>query len=40
MAREFFVGLGSHIRLEYLPAYAPELNPAEYLWGYRVANPR
>jgi transposase len=22
------------IALEYLPAYAPELNPAEYVWGY------
>ena len=22
------------IALEYLPAYAPELNPAEYIWGY------
>ena len=22
------------IRLEFLPAYAPELNPVEYLWGY------
>jgi transposase len=22
------------IDLEYLPAYAPELNPVEYIWGY------
>ena len=22
------------IQLEFLPAYAPELNPAEYIWGY------
>lgn len=22
------------IRLAFLPAYAPELNPAEYVWGY------
>ena len=22
------------IAVEYLPAYAPELNPVEYLWGY------
>ena len=22
------------IALEYLPAYAPELNPVEYIWGY------
>ncbi|MBX3026700.1 transposase [bacterium] len=20
--------------MEYLPAYAPELNPVEYIWGY------
>ena len=23
-----------HIRLARLPAYAPELNPVEYVWGY------
>ena len=22
------------IAIEYLPPYAPELNPVEYLWGY------
>ena len=22
------------VQLEFLPAYAPELNPVEYLWGY------
>lgn len=22
------------IQLEFLPAYAPELNPTEYIWGY------
>jgi len=25
---------GGWIHTEYLPAYAPELNPVEYLWGY------
>ena len=25
--------------LEYLPAYAPELNPVEYLWAYLKTNP-
>lgn len=25
--------------LEYLPPYAPELNPVEYLWGYLNSNP-
>jgi transposase len=32
--REFVASLGGHIHLEYLPAYAPELNPVEYIWGY------
>ena len=27
-------GLEGQIVLEYLPAYAPELNPVEYLWGH------
>lgn len=26
--------LNGRIALEYLPAYAPELNPVEYIWGY------
>ena len=32
--REFVGSLGRRIHLEYLPAYAPELNPAEYIWGH------
>jgi transposase len=24
----------SRLALDYLPAYAPELNPVEYIWGY------
>lgn len=32
--------LGTHsIRSIYLPAYAPELNPVEYLWAYLKNNP-
>lgn len=27
------------IRAEFLPAYAPELNPVEYLWAYLKNNP-
>jgi transposase len=34
MVREFVCSLGGRIHLEYLPAYAPELNPVEYIWGY------
>jgi len=34
MVREFVAASGGRIALEYLPAYAPELNPVEYIWGY------
>ena len=34
MVREFVAASGGRITLEYLPAYAPELNPVEYIWGY------
>ena len=32
--REFVESKGDRIVLDYLPAYAPELNPVEYVWGY------
>jgi len=32
--RDFVAGTNGQIHLEYLPAYAPELNPVEYIWGY------
>lgn len=32
--REYVEGLNGSIVLEQLPAYAPELNPVEYLWGH------
>ncbi|MFQ5551554.1 MAG: transposase [Gemmatimonadales bacterium] len=32
---EFFPGLEAH----FFPPYAPELNPAEYLWAYLKTNP-
>lgn len=31
---EFLHTLNGWIETEYLPAYAPELNPVEYLWGH------
>ena len=34
---------GGRIWLEFLPAYAPELNPTEYIWGHlkhQIANLR
>lgn len=30
---EFVSSLNGRIIIEYLPAYAPELNPVEYIWG-------
>ena len=32
--REFVGAHAERLELERLPAYAPELNPVEYLWGY------
>ncbi len=34
LVKDFIASLGDHIVAERLPAYAPELNPAEYIWGY------
>ena len=31
---EFLDSLDGRIAIEYLPPYAPELNPVEYLWGH------
>ncbi len=31
---EYVASLNGVIALERLPAYAPELNPAEYIWGH------
>lgn len=33
LVAEFVRCLEGEIEIEYLPAYAPELNPVEYLWG-------
>ena len=32
--QDFVAGQKGRLVLEFLPAYAPELNPVEYLWGY------
>jgi transposase len=32
--RAFLASLGEAVRVERLPAYAPELNPVEFLWGH------
>jgi transposase len=34
LVREFVAAQQGRLTLEYLPAYAPELNPVEYIWGY------
>ena len=35
VVRDYLASQNGAIRLSTLPAYAPELNPAEYIWGYR-----
>jgi transposase len=34
LVRDFVAAQRGRITVELLPAYAPELNPVEYLWGY------
>jgi len=34
MVSEFVSSTNDRLTIEFLPAYAPELNPVEYLWGY------
>ena len=34
LVKDFVRQQRGHLELEFLPAYAPELNPVEYLWGY------
>ena len=34
VVRDYVESLKGAIQLEYLPAYAPELNPTEYIWGH------
>jgi transposase len=36
--RQFVAG-SDHLHPFFLPAYAPELNPVEYAWGYLKMNP-
>jgi transposase len=31
--RDFITGQGDRLWVEYLPGYAPELNPVEYIWA-------
>jgi transposase len=34
IVKDFLVTQKGKVEVDYLPAYAPELNPVEYLWGY------
>lgn len=34
VVQDFIDSLNGRLKIERLPAYAPELNPAEYIWGY------
>lgn len=34
LVRDFIARQEGRLWVEYLPAYAPELNPVEYIWGY------
>jgi len=34
LVNQFVTSTTGRLQLEFLPAYAPELNPVEYLWGY------
>jgi transposase len=34
LVKDFVAGQQGRLELERLPAYAPELNPVEYLWGH------
>jgi transposase len=34
LVSEFIAAQRGRLAVEWLPAYAPELNPVEYIWGY------
>jgi transposase len=34
VVREYLEALNGAVQVASLPAYAPELNPAEYIWGH------
>lgn len=34
VVRDFMAGTGGRLEVERVPAYAPELNPVEYLWSH------
>jgi transposase len=38
LVRDFVTAQGGRLTLEFLPGYAPELNPVEYIWAYLKKN--
>jgi transposase len=34
LVRDYVDSTNGHINIEFLPAYAPELNPVEFLWAW------
>jgi len=34
LGRDFVAAQGGQLTLEWLPGYAPELNPVEHIWSY------
>ena len=34
MVKDYVQSLDGHLAVERLPAYAPELNPVEYIWAH------
>ena len=34
LVRDYLASLDGWIQVSYLPPYAPELNPVEYIWAY------
>ncbi len=34
LVREYLDGLVGHIHIAFLPPYAPDMNPVEYLWAW------
>ena len=34
LVEDFVASTNGRLEIEFLPAYAPELNPVEYLWGH------
>ena len=38
LVRDYLDDLAGHIQITYLPPYAPDLNPVEYLWAWLKRN--